>query len=244
MLLLALLVADAVEVAVLGHVLLDLGHKVVAVLIVDLGEPAVVVQAVVAVLQLATVLDAAHDGHLVHEVDRHVADVDDLAVRAQHAAGLGHDGGRVGVVEHPCVGAPLLHVVEDLDDAADGAHAVGDAAGAAGLLAEHAVLQRNLLVLLAHGVLADADVGEHEVDAGESGLGVGRVVELDLGGVLAEVDLAGLCHDLLALGVVVIEGDLVHREAVVLLEKHEGDARREGGAATGNSHRIGLLGHG
>ena len=106
-----------------------------------------------------------------------------------------------------------------------------------------AVLQRDLLVLLAHGVLADADVGEHEVDAGEGGLGIGGVVELDLGGVLAEVDLAGLGHDLLALGVVVVEGDLVNREAVMLLEQHQSDARREGGTAAGNSNCIRLLGH-
>ena len=83
-----------------------------------------------------------------------------------------------------------------------------DAARAAGLLANAAVLQRNLLVQLAHGVLTHADVREDEVDAGEGLLGVGGVGEVELRCVLLEVDLAGLGNDLLALGVVVVEDDL------------------------------------
>lgn len=224
--------------------LLDFGHEVVALLVKDLGEPAVVVQAVVAVLQVAVILKTAHDGHLVHEVDGHVADVDDLGVRAQHAAGLGHDCGRVGVIEHPGVGRVLLHVVEDLDDAADGTHAVGDAAGAAGLLAHASVLQRDLLVELTHGVQAHTDVGEDEVDAGECLHWVGGVGEVELRRILLEVDLAGLGHDLLALGVVVVEDDLVHGEAIVLLEEHQRDAGGEGGAAAGDGYCVAGLCHG
>ena len=242
-LLLTGLVLNAVQVAVLCHVLLDLRHEVVTLLVVDLAPPTKVVEAVVAVLQLATILDAAHTAHLIHEVDRHVADVDDAAVGAQHAASLGDDGRGVGVVEHPGVGAVLLHVVEDLDDTTDGAHAVGDTAGTAGLLANAAVLERNLLVELTHGVQADADVSKHEVGPGECGLGVGGVAKLNLGGVLVEIDLAGLCHDLLALGVVVVEGHLVDREAVTLLKQHQSDARGEGRATAGNGHGIVFLGH-
>ena len=223
--------------------LLDLRHEVVTLLVVDLAPPTKVVEAVVAILQLATILDAAHTAHLIHEVDRHVADVDNAAVGAQHAAGLGDDSCGVGVVEHPGVGAVLLHVVENLDDAADGAHAVGDTAGTAGLLANAAVLERNLLIELTHGVQADADVSKDEVGPGECGLGVGGVAKLNLGGVLVEVDLAGLGHGLLALGVVVVEGHLVDREAVALLEQHQGNARGKGGATTGNGHGIVLLGH-
>ena len=201
------------------------------------------VEAVVAVLQLATVLDAAHTAHLIHEVDRHVADVDDAAVGAQHAAGFGDDGRGVGVVEHPGVGAVLLHVVQDLDDTADGAHTVGDAASAAGLLTNAAVLEGDLLVELAHSVETHADVSKDEVGPGECGLGVGGVVELNLGSVLMEVGLAGLGHGLLALGVVVVEGHLVDREAVALLKQHQGNARCEGRATAGNGHGIVFLGH-
>lgn len=201
------------------------------------------VEAVVAILQLATILDAAHTAHLIHKVDRHVADVDDTAVGAQHAAGLGDDGRGVGVVEHPGVGAVLLHVVEDLDDTTDGAHAVGDTAGTAGLLTNAAVLEGDLLVELAHSVETHADVSENEVSTGKSGLGIGGVAELNLGSVLVEVDLAGLGNDLLALGVVVIEGHLVDREAIALLKQHQGDARSKGGATAGNGHGIVFLGH-
>ena len=242
-LLLTGLVLDTVQVAVLSHMLLDLRHEVVALLVVDLAPPTKVVEAIVAVLQLATILDTAHTAHLVHKVDRHIADVDDAAVGTQHTAGLGNNGSRVGVVKHPGVGAVLLHVVENLDDATDGAHAVGDAAGAAGLLANAAVLEGDLLVELTHGVQANADVGKDKVGTGESGLGIGGVVELNLGSVLVEVDFAGLGHGLLALGVVVVERHLVDREAVALFEQHQGDTRSEGGAAAGNGHGIVLLGH-
>ena len=110
-------------------------------------------------------------------------------------------------------------------------------------MANAAVLERNLLVELTHGVQADADVSKYEVSTGKSGFGVGGVVELNLGSVLVEVDLAGLCHDLLALGVVVVEGHLVDREAVALLKQHQGNARSEGRATAGNGHGIVFLGH-
>ena len=78
-------------------------------------------------------------------------------------------------------------------------------------MANAAVLERNLLVELTHGVQADADVSKDEIGPGECGLGVGGVAKLNLGGVLVEVDLAGLGHGLLALGVIVVEGHLVDR---------------------------------
>ena len=59
----------------------------------------------------------------------HVADVDDTSVGTQHAAALGDDGGRVGVVENPVVLlGVLLNVIDQLDHGEDGAHAVGKAA--------------------------------------------------------------------------------------------------------------------
>lgn len=101
-----------------------------------------------------------------------------------------------------------------------------------------------IFVQLAHGVLTHADVREDEVDAGEGLLGVGGVGEVELRCVLLEVDLAGLGNDLLALGVVVVEDDLVHRETVVLFEQHEGDARGEGGTAAGDGYCVAGLSHG
>ena len=68
----------------------------------------------------------------------HVADVDDAGAGAQEAAGLGHDGGGVGVVENPGVGSQAADVVDGLNHVHAGAQAVGHAARAAGLLADHA----------------------------------------------------------------------------------------------------------
>ena len=45
------------------------------------------------------------------------------------------------------------------------------------------------------------------------------------------------------IGVVVVEGHLVDREAVAFLKQHQSDARGEGRATAGNGHGIVFLGH-
>ena len=220
---------DVLEVvAVLPDVVADLRHEILArLLVLDARPPTEVVEAEVFPLDVMQRLAARDLRHLALDVDRHVADVEDAGVRAEAARCLCNDGRRVRVVEHPGVRRIFLHIVDDLDDAADGAHAVGDAARAAGLLAEHAVLQRNLLILRAHLVLADADMREHEVDVRERRLRIRRREELTL----ADDDLASVRDNLLALGVVVIELDLAQRETILVREEHHDNARRERAAA-------------
>ena len=229
--------------AVFRDVFFDRGHQIVAILVINLMPPAEVVQTVVADLHLLAALEANHVGHLLFQINRHVADIEDLRVRTQAAGRFRDNGRRIGVIEHPCIRAVLFHVIEDLNHAADRAHAVGNAAGTTGFLTDNAVLERDLLILLAHCVLAHADVRQHEVDIGERCFGVGGVAELDVRRVLLQVDLARLGDDLLTFGVVVIEHDLADREPVALFEQHQRDTRGKGGAATGDGYCIFLVRH-
>ena len=93
---------------------------------------------------------------------------------------------------------------------------------------------RDLLILLAHRVFADADVRHDEVDVCEGFLRVRRVRERDFWRALGEQDLAGLSNLRLALRIVIVELDLADREAVLMVEQHEDDARRKGAAAAGD----------
>ena len=70
-------------------------------------------------------------------------------------------------------------VVNDLHHGEDGAHAVGHAAAAAGLLAHAAVAQGDFLILLPHGVFPHPHLGEDEGSAGISGLRVVGDCQLD-----------------------------------------------------------------
>ena len=140
----------------------ELRHHVLA-LVLDGGEPAEVVQSVVIVNQILLIY-LQGSSHHIDDGDGHVADIDDPGVRTQSSAGLGNDGGRVGIVQDP-IGRlrVFLHVVDHLDHRENGTHTVGHAAAAAGLLAHAAMAQRNLLVLLSHGIFAHAHLGEDEV---------------------------------------------------------------------------------
>ena len=156
----------------------------------------------------------------------------ELGRSRRHASA--HDGGRVGVVEHPAVGRVLLHVVDVLEHAGDGAHAVGDAARAAGLLAHDAVLQRNLLVEHAHGELTHADVRQAEVHVGVGRLGIGRGDELDRGILLMNEDLAGGGQLALALAIVVVHLDGAQRQTIEIVQQHEDNLGGVGAAAAGD----------
>lgn len=93
---------------------------------------------------------------------------------------------------------------------------------------------RDFLILLAHRVLADADVRHDEVDICEGFLWIRRIRERDFRCALSEQDLAGFRNLLLALRIVVVELDLADWEAVLMVEQHEDDARRKGAAAAGD----------
>ena len=238
-------VGEGVLGQVLGEDLAQARQVVLAGLLVqDGGEPAVVVQAEV------TGLDGVA-GHaelirvLVHDADRHVADVDDALVTGEDALGrLGDDRRGVGVVEDPGLGRVLADVLDDVADGRDGAHAVGEAAGAAGLLADAAVLEGDVLVGGAHREAAGANLHEGEVDAGERGLGIGGVHDLALRVVLAHEDAAVLADLGVALILVVVQDDLGQREAVLLGDEHLEDAGGVTGTAADDGDDKLLFAHG
>ena len=220
------------EDLVLVDVLAELGQDLLA-FDLDGREPAKVVEPKV-VVDDVLLAHAQGRGGNVDDGDGHVADVDDARVGAQHAAGLGDDGSWVGVVEDPVVLlGVLLNVVDELDHREDGAHAVGEAAAAAGLLANAAVAQRDLLVLLAHRVAAHAHLRKDEGGVGE-GLGlVGGHRELDVQAKVLVEDPVNEHADLaLALLVDVVEANLVDLELVGAQGDGLDDARGERGAAT------------
>ena len=229
-----------------GHqdlVLLDVGpqrlHQVLT-LVLDGGEPAEVVQAKVIVDDVLLVLDFHGGGHHVDDGDGHIADVDDPGVGPQLPAGLGDDGGGVGVVQDPVVLLGVfLHIVNDLHHGEDGAHTVGHTAGAAGLLTHAAVAQGDLLVLLPHGVLAHAHLGEDEGGVGVGGFGVGGDGELN---VALEILVQNPVHNhgylVLALLVDVEQTDFVHFQLGLAQGDGLDNTGGEGAAAAnnGNNH--------
>ena len=228
------------EDLVVHDVLSQLRHDVLAV-VLDGGEPAEVVQSEVIVDDLLLVFDAHGGGHHVDDGDGHVADVDDPGVGPQAATGLGDDGGRVGVVEDPVVGPGVLGgIVNDLDHGENGPHAVGHAAGTAGLLPHTAVAEGDLLVLLPHGVLAHPHLGEDEGGAGVGGLHIGGDRELDVAfQILVKDPVHQDPHLVLTLLVDVEQADLVHLQLLPAQGDGLDDAGGKGAAASNNGNDHG-----
>ena len=239
--------AHALEVAfrqkdlVLLDVGAQLGHQILAV-VLDGGEPAEVVQAKVIVDDLLLVLDAHGSCHHVNDGNGHIADVDDPCLRAQLAAGFGYDGGGVGVVQDPVVLLGILfHVVDQLDHGEDGAHSVGHAAAAAGLLSHAAVAQRDLFVLFPHGVAAHAHLGKHKRGVRVSLLHIGGDHQLDVGIQLLVQDPVHHNGNLvLPLLVDVEQTDLVHFQFIPAQGDGFDDTggKRATAASNGNDHSI------
>ena len=224
------------QIAVFADIVNELGGVVGAVLVLHAGPPAKVVQAVVLHVQVLGGL--AHDvAHAAQGAHRHIADVDDLGVGPQHTAGLCHDGGRVGVVEHPAVGAVLFHVVDQLHDVGNAAHAIGHAAGAAGLLTHYAVAQGDLFVLLTHGIAAAADVCHAEIHIGKGLFGVGGIAEGHIRSNFLHGQGHSIGNDLLTLGVIVVQLQATDREPIQTVHQHHNDTRRIGTAAAGDHNR-------
>ena len=209
-------------------------------MVLDGGEPAEVVQAKVIVDDLLLVLDAHGSCHHVNDGDGHIADVDDPCLRAQLAAGLGYDGGGVGVVQDPVVLLGILfHIIDQLDHGEDGAHTVGHAAGAAGLLTYAAVAQRNLLVLLPHGVLAHAHLSEDERSIGIGGFRIGGDSQLDVAlQVLMQNPVHNHSNLILPLLVNIKQTNLIHFQFLPAKRDGLDDTGGKGAAAAnnGNNH--------
>ena len=203
------------QVAVFGDIILNLRHQVVAQFIRNAGPPAEVVQAEVAHIQILGVL--IHNvGHAGLGGDGHIANIDDACFGTHNAAGFGYDGSGVGVIQNPAVRRILIHVIDDLHHAGNAAHAISDAAGAAGLLADHAVTQGDLFVLLTHGKLAYADVRHAEVLARKGYHGVNRVLVTDLGSLLMHQNLDCLTKNGLALGIIIIQRQRFQRKTILV----------------------------
>ena len=219
-----------------GQDLLQLGQVVLTgLLIQDLGEPAIVVQTKVAGLQIVNGLaqDLCVDAH---NADGHIADVDDAVVTGEDTlGGFSHDGSGVGVVQHPSLGSVLTDVTDDVAHGGDGAHAVGKAAGAAGLLADAVVLQSNLLIHFTHLQTTGTDLHKCKVNTGESHLRIGGFYDLALGIVLPHQDLAVAGNLALTLGLVIVEGDLLDGEALLLTHQHLEDAGGVAGTCTNDT---------
>ena len=131
------------------------------------GKPAEVIQPKVVHLQLAAI-NPQNGSHVTHCSNRHIANIQHAGVWPQTTHPLCDDCRRVGVVYDPCFFMRVaIYQIDKLDHWQDRTQPVSQPAGAAGLLTNHAVSQRDLLILLAHFILANAHLGEDEVCAAE-----------------------------------------------------------------------------
>ena len=182
-------------------------------------------------------------GHVALNGHRHITDVQDARVGPQLERRLGHDGRRVGVVDDPVGGlGPLFAVVDQFHHGVDGAQAVGQAAGAAGLLPDNAIFQGDLLIFFAHGVQAHAHLRKDEIRIGHGGLGVGGQGQLQVGVKHLHHMAHDNAHGFLALGVDVVEDQFLEFEFVLLVQKALDDAGRIGAAAAGDDELEGFHG--
>ena len=110
-------------------------------------------------------------------------------------------------------------------------------------MAKNAIAQGDLLVLIAHSVLANANLGKYKVDACEGFLRVGRIAEGYLWSILLDVDGTCLGNCPLTLGIVVIERNPIDGEHITLREKCQNNARRISASASRDSNRIALFCH-
>src|SRR5699024_9684748 len=122
--------------------------------------------------------------------------------------------------------------VDELEHPRDGAHAVGDAAGAAGLLPDDTMPEWNLFILLPHRVFADPDMGHDEIDIREGFLRVRTGRKSHLWSALFQYNAACIGNCLLTLFIVVIKLDGIARELIKIVKQHEDDSRCEGAPAT------------
>ena len=111
-------------------------------------------------------------GEATLEADGDVAQPDRAVTLLQQRPG--DDADRVGEVDDPRVGCRRADPLGDVEDDRHGAQRLGEPAGAGGLLADAAALQRPGLVLVPGGLTADPQLQEDGVDAVERRLQVGR----------------------------------------------------------------------
>ena len=174
------------------------------------------IQTVVAHAHLFAVLKTHDLRHAPFDTDRHIADVENFSVRTQATGRFRHNCRRVGVVQHPGVWRIFFHIVHQFQNAADGAHTVGDTARTAGFLPQHTVTQRNFFIFFTHRIFAHADMRHHEINVGKGRLRVSGVAERDIRRLLFENDFARLGDGLLTRAVVVVKFQRPQREAILV----------------------------
>ena len=109
-------------------------------------------------------VDAEQPGELPLEADGHVAQADRAVPGVQQ--GPGDDADRVGEVDDPGAGlGPAPGPLGDVQHDRHGAQRLGQAAGAGGLLADAAALQRPGLVPLPGRLAADPQLEQHRAGA-------------------------------------------------------------------------------
>jgi hypothetical protein len=190
---------------------------------VDGLEPAEVVEAEVVEAQALGRL-AQRRGHAAAERRRRVADADG-AVPQHLLERLGDHPGGVREVDDPGVRRDAPGEIEHRRDRPQGE---ADAAGTGGLLAEHAVPERDALVDRPPLEAADADGDEHEVRALERVVEIGRGAERRLVTVLGGLAVEHQRDPVEPLGIHVVEDDLVERPP---LEQRAVDERHAKAAA-------------
>ena len=126
--------------------------------------------------------------------------------------------------------------MDSLDHVHAGAHAVGHAAGTAGLLADHAHAQGDVLVLGPHVQAARPHLHKDEVHAGVRLVDVGGVGELQLREALTEEDLAVFADRLLALRVDIKQYQLLQRELLPQTDKGFQKSQGIGAAAADDTY--------
>ena len=198
------------------------------------GKPAEVVQAEVVDLQLVAI-DTQNCPHIAHRGHRHIADIQHPRVRAQTPHALRDDRCRVGIVHDPGFFMRVaIDQIDKLHHRQDRAQAVGKPSGSARFLAHHAVTQRDLLILLAHFILADAHLGEDEMRAAEGHFRIAGDGKFDALTVVANHLLDDGRNGVLTRLVDVIKADFGQREILQAHHQAFHNTRRVGAAAAGN----------
>lgn len=105
-----------------------------------------------------------------------------------------------------------LDQIDQLNHRQDGAQSVGQPTRSAGFLADHAVTQGDLLVLLAHFVLTDAHLSEHKMRAAECHFGIVSDGKNNALAVIAYDFFYDRCNGVLTRGVDVIEANFCQRK--------------------------------
>jgi hypothetical protein len=157
-------------------------------------------------------LDAEPPGRVALDVDRHVAEADRPLTAVQQR--LGHDADRVGEVDHPgarCRGSPRQ--VGQLEDHRDCAQCLGESAGSRRLLPDGPEAQGERLVHQPRRLPADAELDEHEIGSINGRLAVRGLQQLAAPSGAPQHSLCQAADHREALGIDVMQRQLVDGEA-------------------------------